>query len=350
MRMPSACVPCYDRIMPKPEQPTRLSRLQHERILTIFRLIQGGRFPNCTILATEAEATRRTILRDIAYLRDRMRLPIAFDSQKKGYYFTKPVENMPLLEMRGSDLLWLFLGQHLLQHAATPELADKIRASFQRISALFGSKVSVCWNQLSGIISSKVTGIGEADSRTFGTISKGLSQGVEIRFEYRKTPNSAPENRRVRPVHSAFVNGQWYLFAQDTGKNAIRTFVFSRMSKVTVTDTKFNPQDMPDIPSLVRSGFGVLYSQVKPKLVELRVDREIAHIISERTWHPSQTITSRTDGGLTLRLKISSFLELTNWICSWGPLMEVLEPPELRAKVAKTLRAAAGVYDPTEVR
>ena len=331
--------------MPKPEQPARLSRLQHERIFTIFRLIQAGRFPNCTILATEAEATRRTILRDIAYLRDRMRLPIEYDSQKRGYYFTKPVENMPLLEMRESDLLWLFVGQHLLQHAATPELADKIRASFQRISALFGSKVSVCWDQLSAIMSSKVAGLGAADLRTFGAISKGLSRGLEIIFEYRKTSNSVTEKRRVRPVHSAFVNGQWYLFAQDTGKNATRTFVFSRMGKVTVTDTKFDPQDMPDIPPLVESGFGVRYSPVKPKVVELRVDREIAHIIRERDWHPSQTITDRTDGGLTLRLKVTSFLELTNWICSWGPLMEVLEPRELRSKVAKTLRAAAEMYD-----
>ena len=326
-------------------EPARLSRPQHERIFALVRLIQDRRYPNASTFVEELEVDRRTILRDLDYLRDRMGIPIEYDARQRGYYLSSPVENMPLLEMHESDLLWLFVGQHLLQQAATDELANQVCESFQRISALFGSKISVRWDQLSAILSSKVSGLGAAELRTFRAISDGLSRSHEIRFDYQKSPNTPVERRQVRPVHSAFVNSQWYLFAQDVDKNATRTFVFSRMSKVTVTGKSFDPQGMPVIPALLEHGFGVKYSHDEPTVVKLRVAAEIAHLISERTWHPSQKITKHSGGGLTLHLKVNAFRELSNWICSWGPLMEVLEPQELRTRVAKLHRDAARIYE-----
>ena len=326
-------------------EPARLSRPQHERIFALVRLIQDRRYPNASTFVEELEVDRRTILRDLDYLRDRMGIPIEYDSKQRGYFLSGPVENMPLLEMQESDLLWLFVGQHLLQQAATDELANQVRESFQRISALFGSKISVRWDQLSAVLSSKVSGLGAAELRTFRAISEGLSRCREIRFDYQKTANAPFERRQVRPVHSAFVNSQWYLFAKDVVKNATRTFVFSRMSKVTVTGKSFDAQGMPAIPALLEHGFGVKYSQEEPEVVKLRVAPEIAHLISERTWHPSQKITKHSDGGLTLQLKVNAFRELSNWICSWGPLMEVLGPQELRARVAKLHRVAARLYE-----
>jgi proteasome accessory factor B len=332
--------------MPKPssDAPAKLTLPQHERILALVRLIQARRFPNATDFEKELEVNRRTILRDLDYLRDRMRLPIEYDAKKRGYYFSTPVENMPLLEMRESDLLWLFVGQHLLQQAATDELAGRVRESFLRISSLFGGTISVRWDQLSSALSSKTAGLGAAELRTFNAISEALGGHREIRFDYRKSAKSPVERRHVRPVHSAFVNGQWYLFAHDIDRKATRTFVFSRMAKMTVTTKTFEPDGLPGIQELLQNGFGVKWSSNKPVKVKLRVSPEIAHLICERKWHESQKITPSDDGGLLLELKVNTFKELTNWICSWGPLIEVLAPKELRNKVAATLREAAMVY------
>ena len=332
--------------MPKPssDAPAKLTLPQHERILALVRLIQARHFPNATDFEKELEVNRRTILRDLDYLRDRMRLPIEYDAKKRGYYFSTPVENMPLLEMRESDLLWLFVGQHLLQQAATDELAGRVRESFQRISSLFGGTISVRWDQLSSALSSKTAGLGAAELRTFNAISEALGGHREIRFDYRKSAKSPVERRHVRPVHSAFVNGQWYLFAHDIDRKATRTFVFSRMAKMTVTTKTFEPDELPGIQELLQNGFGVKWSSNKPVKVKLRVSPEIAHLICERKWHESQKITPSDDGGLLLELKVNTFKELTNWICSWGPLIEVLAPKELRNKVAATLREAAMVY------
>ena len=327
-----------------PAQPARLSRPQHERIYALVRLIQARRFPNASTFMRELEVDRRTILRDLDYLRDRMGLPIEYDASERGYYLSGPIKNMPLLEMRESDLLWLFVGQHLLQQAGDDELANHMRTSFQRVSNLFGSTISVRWDQLAAVLSSKTAGLGAAELQTFRAISEGLCRHLEVCFDYRKSARAAVEHRQVQPLHSAFVNGQWYLFAYDLGRKATRAFVFSRMDDAKVTTRSFDPTGLPVIPELLQHGFGAKHSTDKPTLVKLQVSSEIAHLIQERKWHVSQKITQHDDGKLTLELTVNTFRELTNWICSWGPQMEVLEPRSLRQRVAKTLRDAAAVY------
>ncbi len=39
----------------------------------------------------------RTIKRDIDFMRDRLELPVEFDSKRNGYYFTRPVPQLPQL-------------------------------------------------------------------------------------------------------------------------------------------------------------------------------------------------------------------------------------------------------------
>ena len=326
------------------ESPSSLTHPQHERMYGILRMIKKRSFPNATDFTKRFEVDRRTILRDLSYLRDRMHVPIDYDPVRRGYYFTEDFHDMPVLEVRESDLLWLFVGQHLLQHAGTGELADHVRRSFQRIASLLDGSVSVRWDQLSSLLSSKVSGLGAADLNTFQAVSEGLNHHRELRFSYRKNAQSPVERRHVHPVHCAFVNNQWYLFAHDLGRKATRSFVLSRMSRVALGAKSFDPATLPEIPELLERGFGVKWSNQQPTDVRLRVSAEIAHLIRERQWHPSQKIRENRDGSLELRLKVNTFRELTNWICSWGPLMEVLEPESLRSSVAWTLREAAEVY------
>ena len=45
-----------------------------------------------------------------------------------------------------------------------------------------------------------------------------------------------------------------------------------------------------------------------------------------------------------MRLSIASTVELINWVLSWGPHYEVLEPQELRKHIAADPQTAAEVY------
>lgn len=78
--------------------------------------------------------------------------------------------------------------------------------------------------------------------------SKGHGCGEEFRFICRKTPDAMTEWRHVRPVHSAFVNGQWDHFRHDLKRKAAGCFGFSGMSRVSSTGRKFERSSSPEIP------------------------------------------------------------------------------------------------------
>src|SRR4051812_12303389 len=85
--MPTPYAPGWDIACPRLEKPfavgmssrLQLSRPPLERMLRIHDELRRGAFTNCTKLATDLEVSRKTIVRDIAFMRDRLELPIEFD-------------------------------------------------------------------------------------------------------------------------------------------------------------------------------------------------------------------------------------------------------------------------------
>ncbi len=81
-----------------------------------------------------------------------------------------------------------------------------------------------------------------------------------------------------------------------------------------------------------------------PVEVHLRFTPAVASRLQETRWHPSQQLTVNADGSIDLRLAIASTVEIINWVLGWGVTCEVLEPKELRDRIAAEHRDAAHVY------
>ena len=77
----------------------RLSRPPIERMLRIHEELRRGAFTNCTKLAERLEVSRKTIVRDVAFMRDRLDLPIEFDSRINAYRYTHPVSAFPTVQV-----------------------------------------------------------------------------------------------------------------------------------------------------------------------------------------------------------------------------------------------------------
>ena len=65
-----------------------------ERMLKIHNLLKSGLHPNASCLARELEVTTKTIYRDIAFMRDRMDLPVEFEPAFNGYHYIEEVSLM----------------------------------------------------------------------------------------------------------------------------------------------------------------------------------------------------------------------------------------------------------------
>jgi len=75
-----------------------------ERILAIDLAVRRRQWPNARTLARELGMVRRTIQRDIEFMRDRLDAPLEFDIERNGYYYTDPDYRLAYFPVTEGDL------------------------------------------------------------------------------------------------------------------------------------------------------------------------------------------------------------------------------------------------------
>jgi len=306
----------------------------------IFLKIKSGAYPNRHNLASDIEVTTKTIQRDIDFMRERLELPIEYDSAHGGYVFTREVETFPMVELNESELFAVFVAQKALgQYKGTP-FEHPLRNAFEKLAGSLQGKITLSWSDLDSRISFKNFDLMPVEMSVFQSVSEAVRKSRELHFEYKKVNAARFERRRLQPYHLACILDQWYLFGHDLERGAIRTFVLARMRKVEITSATFErPKDF-SIGKHLRSSFGV-FSGTGTHRVKLHFDPFAAQFIRERVWHPSQKLQELADGGLEFGIELSSLIELEPWILSWGEHVRVLQPKSLLRTIRERHRKAA---------
>ena len=75
-----------------------MDKSQIARIFEFDLKVRGGWFPSRSSFATECGFCERTVARDIEYIRERLKAPLAYDKRRRGYYYSKPW-NLPSILM-----------------------------------------------------------------------------------------------------------------------------------------------------------------------------------------------------------------------------------------------------------
>jgi predicted DNA-binding transcriptional regulator YafY len=325
------------RIQTAPKTRTLHSRPPLNRFQEIFHAIKTGRYPNRTKLAETIEVTTKTIQRDIDYMRYQMSVPIEFDFAKGGYYFTRPITELPLFQLTEAELVSIFVAQKALEAYRGTAFEQPLRTAFQKLQAATGSaNISVSWEDLDSAISFRQFGSYLPDATVFSELAKAIQNQEVAEFGYRKLDAKAFEKRTVEPWHLACVSGQWYLLGYDRNRNARRIFVLARMQKVSRSGHKFS-NSRPgegEIQRLFRNSFQIWQSEnAEIEQIVLRFSGRAAQLVRERNWHSSQQIQELAGGNLELSLTLNSLEEIIPWILSWGNDCEVVSPAKLGRQI-----------------
>jgi proteasome accessory factor B len=291
--------------------------------------LQAGAYPNCASLAREFEISKKTAQRDLDFMRDRLSLPIAYDARRFGFFYTRPVEALPSLDVSEGELVALFIAQKALhQHHGTVYEAP-LRSACTKIAEAMKDRVSVDIHDLANRVFFKGESVSEVAPEVFEAVGFAVRECRELKFLYRKLESKRDETRRVKPYHLGCVNNQWYLFGWDLQRKEMRTFVLSRLQKPEVLEETFErPRDF-SIESFLLHSLGVFSSQTEPQTVRIRFTAWAAQIVRERAWHASQRISELEKGCVELELRLSSFVEVERWVLSFGSHARVMEPVSL---------------------
>lgn len=315
------------------------SRRAHLRIFMIHEELRRETYPNCSSLAEMLERDRKTIQRDINYMRDEMNLPIEYDKIRHGYYYSEKVEEFPLLNLSKQDLLALFLARKVMEPLRGTRLEQELRESFSKIAQACPGEVSFDWQELDEAFSMRATGVAEADVSLFGDLLDAVRGRREVTFDYRKLTSKQLEPRLLRPYHLRQIEHAWYVVGYDVDRDAMRTFALQRMVKLVVTKRKFKREVEFDADEYFGGSFGVWNYDNESKRgryeVRIRFEGYAARVVAERSWHATQEIVPLDDDGsaIEFRARLAGLEEVTRWILSWGSKARVIQPERLRQMV-----------------
>ena len=120
------------------------------RLLAIDRAIRAQRWPNTRTLADELEVDRRTIRRDLAFLRYRFGAPLGFDTHHNGYFYTEPSFRLPSIQLTEGELIALFAAQRLLQEYRGSPFGPDLERAFAKIVSVLADPITVSADALRG--------------------------------------------------------------------------------------------------------------------------------------------------------------------------------------------------------
>ena len=307
-------------------------------MLRIHRAIQSGRCPNAGQLAREIEVSTKSIYRDLEFMRDRLELPLEFNRQRNGFCYTQEVSGFPTLQITEGELFALLVAEKALrQYRGTP-FERPLVSAFRKMAAALPDTVSLNLADWEQTISFRTSAEPILNLEVFDALAKATARRRQLELTYRKPGQKGTEPRCVDPYHLANINGEWFLFAYCHLRKDIRTFVPARILQVRETGRTFVRPHRFSLERRLRDSFGVQSGQGEFEVV-IRFDEFAADYIREKRWHPSQQLLELPEGGVELRLRLSSLVEIQRWILSWGGRAVVVAPPELTAAVAAAAEA-----------
>ena len=141
-------------------------RTRWRHVLLLDQKIKAGLAPNCTTLAQELEVSRRTILRDIDFMKSDLGAPLDYDPKKRGYIYTEPNWVMPSLRITEGELFTLMVAEKALAaYAGTPWVS--------RLQQVFGRMVG---SHSCGALSSQGHGYSTTQAALSSTARTPLEQ------------------------------------------------------------------------------------------------------------------------------------------------------------------------------
>jgi len=312
-------------------------------MLRIHDELRRNTLPNCTKLCKLLEVSRKTVIRDIAFMRDRLDLPIEFDLAIQSYRYTHPVSSFPTVNVTEGELLALLVARRALEQYQGTPFHRQLEVAFEKLTGGLKERISFSPADELGSVSFKNIGLGKADLVVFNALSAAVLKQQEVEFDYRKPGESKVFRRRIQPYHLSHRENLWYLVGQDTERAGMRTFALPRITAVRMLHREFSRPPGFSPEQFFSSALGVMVGTGN-HAVKVRFAPEVADRVRERVWHETQRITDLPDGGIELTVQLGALAEVERWILGWGPQAEVIGPPELRQRMGKAAKQLQAIY------
>ena len=316
------------------------NRPQYYRLRRIVEMVRDapaqGYRPSSTKFCQELGVSRRTVARDLDFLRDEENAPLEYDAAARGWRLTEPTYELPPVRVRPEEVFSFFIARKLLTAFTGTPMELGMRSVMEKMAESMQGFVTVDLEAMTDRFS--VIGEDHAviDPAVWKIVVQGIHRGEQLAAVYQRFDGQV-HDYELEPHHLVAYHGNWYVLATNAGNSRTETFALSRFRSVAANGRRFTRPANYDPLAVVHDGFGISRGE-KPIRAKLRFSPKVATYIKERSWHPTQHLCERADGSLQVELTTTGRTELVRWILSWMPEVRVLAPVDLRRRVVERMQ------------
>jgi predicted DNA-binding transcriptional regulator YafY len=299
------------------------------RLLEITLILLNKKTVTAEEMAERFGVSTRTIYRDIDELSS-AGVPV-FANQGKGggiSLLENFAINRTMLTEHERDSLLLAL--KTLQATRYPEI-DVI---LEKIGAVFKKAAAQDWVQ----IEFSPWGSGPNDENKFLNIKKAILECKVVVFDYINA-DGILSRRQVEPMLLLFKGQAWYFWGWCRMKHDFRTFRVSRIKRLEVTGEAFTRRAPESTP---KNEGGPEPAPEKPVTLKLRFKPEDLYRVYDD--YDEDRITRNESGTYDVTVTFPEDEWVYGYIQSFGPYVEVLEPPRIRKIIRDRLEKTMEYY------
>lgn len=317
-----------------------------ERIYRLHQLLTGRHPVSLQRLMQHlGDASRATVNRDIAYLRDFFRAPVIYQRDSNGYTYDpdEPAFELPGLFFNESELFALLASEQILESVQPGILAPKLGPLKTRIRQLLAESGHDAETVAERVL---VRGFAarRSDPDRFGAVAAAVLEGTALDIHYHARTRDRITRRRVHCARLVHYRANWYLLAWCEHAGGLRLFALERIREISSTA---QPAEIPatarELERFVSASFGIFSGEAR-HWARIRFTPEMARWVAEENWHSDQ-IGYWVDGNYELQVPYSDPTELLMEVLKYGAEAEIIAPEELRSEARNRLQHALRRYD-----
>jgi len=315
---------------------------RYERIVRLHRLLKHNRTGvSLERLMEEIEASRATVYRDVAFLRDALGAPIESDLESHRFKYVPDADQvfeLPGLWLSPDEVYALLVALLALTAQTDGALAEALGDLGPRLKGLVGERVDHL-----GRIRVLRQASRKLDDATFRTVTGAVLERKRLSFSYRARSTGEGSVRTTSPQRLTHYRDNWYLDAFDHDKRGLRSFALDRVTAARMLEASADDWPEADLDAHFASSYGI-FSGPARAWATIRFSPHAARWVADERWHSQQKGRFLPDGRFELQLPFGNARELLMDVLRYGPDAEVIAPVSLREEMKQLLTLALTGY------
>jgi len=305
---------------------------QLQRIFFINKSIRQGNKLGVADVMRYANISKESVLRDIKFMQNELKAPIAYSTKQKSYIYTAEFNAFDFADEK-ILLLYILVKQLSTSHSYMP-------FSEQDILERVKTNISGDYFKIIDKISYEVSEYEPVNYSLFSIIIQSLLKKHQLSFPYSDAQGEVKQ-RKAEPLKILHYNGKWYMLAWSVESEGIRLFLLSRMeSGVCLTDKEFiNTISDTEADLFINNSFGI-FKNDEQKTAKIRFYEPVALNIRRQIWHKDQIVRESENASgkfVDFELPVGGFGEIIGRVLRYGTFAEILEPQDLRLEWLKVI-------------